>query len=206
MNINHVKDEEFKKYGRILENIKVEGILKVMEKIPIPESTVYAASVSELEDVVEEMEQLRIKGYGGLPIQIGYCNGNNHKLNAVEYHRCSEINIASTDLILILGCLQDVSEEGSYNTAHMEAFLIPQGMVVEIYGTTLHYAPCNAQTDGFRCVVVLPKGTNGALDFEPVREGENARLRSTNKWSIAHPDSGKVGYFIGLTGENITID
>lgn len=111
MKINHVKDEEFKKYGRILENIKVEGILKVMEKIPIPESTVYAASVSELEDVVEEMEQLRIKGYGGLPIQIGYCNGNNHKLNAVEYHRCSEINIASTDLILILGCLQDVSEE-----------------------------------------------------------------------------------------------
>ena len=110
MKINHVKDEEFKKYGRILENIKVEGILKVMEKIPIPESTVYAASVSELEDVVEEMEQLRIKGYGGLPIQIGYCNGNNHKLNAVEYHRCSEINIASTDLILILGCLQDVSE------------------------------------------------------------------------------------------------
>ena len=66
------QDEEFKKYGRILENIKVEGILKVMEKIPIPESTVYAASVSELEDVVEEMEQLRIKGYGGLPIQIGY--------------------------------------------------------------------------------------------------------------------------------------
>lgn len=206
MKMNHVTDEEFKKYGRILKDIPVEGILKAMENTPVPEGTTYVASVPELEAVADEMEQLRIKGYGGLPVQIGYCNGNNHKLNAVEYHRCSEINIASTDFILILGCLQDVSEEGIYDTANMEAFLIPQGTVVEIYATTLHYAPCNANENGFRCVVVLPKGTNAPLDFEPVREGENVRLRSTNKWSIAHPDSGKVGYFMGLVGENLTID
>lgn len=206
MKINHVNDEKFKKYGRVIRDVKVDGILKAMEGTPVPESTVYVASVPELEAVSDEMEQLRTVGYGGLPVQIGYCNGNNHKLNAVEYHRCSEINIASTDLVLILGCQQDVSEEGVYDTSNMEAFLIPKGTVVEVYATTLHYAPCNAKEDGFRCVVVLPVGTNAPLDFEPVREGEGARLRSVNKWSIAHPDSGKTGYFMGLTGENLTIE
>ena len=41
--------------------------------------------------------------YGELPIQIGYCNGHNELLNAVEYHRSSEINLAATDAVLILG-------------------------------------------------------------------------------------------------------
>ena len=49
--------------------------------------------------------------YGGLPIQIGYCNGNNHLLNAVEYHRSSEINVAATDLILLIGSEQDIEED-----------------------------------------------------------------------------------------------
>ena len=38
--------------------------------------------------------ELQKKGYGELPIQIGYCNGKNYKLNALEYHRSSEIDVA----------------------------------------------------------------------------------------------------------------
>ena len=61
------------------------------------------------------------KDFGGLPIQIGYCNGSNVKLNALEYHRSSEIDIAVTDLILLLGCQQDIKED-TYDTALVEAF------------------------------------------------------------------------------------
>ena len=66
-------------------------ILKAMEHAPLP-----------LDEVI--YEPLQNKGYGGLPIQIGYCNGNNKKLNVVEYHRSSELDIAVDDLILLLGC------------------------------------------------------------------------------------------------------
>ena len=44
-----------------------------------------------------------------MPIQIGYCNGNNNKLNGLEYHRDSEINIAVTDMVLMIGMEQDLS-------------------------------------------------------------------------------------------------
>lgn len=61
--------------------------------------------------------------YGDMPVQIGYCNGHNQKLNAVEYHRSSEINVAATDMILLLGKQQDIKEDYTYDTADIEAFL-----------------------------------------------------------------------------------
>lgn len=143
--------------------------------------------------------------YGELPIQIGWCIGNNHKLNAVEYHRCSEVNIAATDAILILGRQQDISVENTYDTSLMEAFRIPSGTAVELYATTLHYAPCNASAGGFLVAVVLPKGTNEALEH-PHTGGEDALLAAKNKWLIGHPEGGLPdGSYIGLTGENLEI-
>ena len=47
--------------------------------------------------VLPDAVAVREKGFGGLPVQIGYCNGSNVKLNALEYHRSSEIDIAVTD-------------------------------------------------------------------------------------------------------------
>ena len=65
------------------------------------------------------------------------CNGKNDTLNAVEYHRSSEINIACSDLVLLLGMEQDINRpDNTYDTAQMEAFLVPQGVAVELYATT----------------------------------------------------------------------
>ena len=36
-------------------------------------------------------EELKNNAYGGMPIQIGWCNGHNTKLNCLEYHRDSEL-------------------------------------------------------------------------------------------------------------------
>lgn len=204
MQIQKVTEPGFKKYGKVLEGYDVHALLKAMEHTPLPDDVIYVASDESLE-ALSVAEKFRNYGYGGQPIQIGYCNGNNRKLNALEYHRDSEINIAVTDLILLLGKEEDISETYQYDTKKVEAFLVPRGTVIEVYGTTLHYAPCNADSRGFRCVVVLPRGTNTELNFECPEDGEAGLLTARNKWLLAHPESGIVGTKGILVGENITL-
>lgn len=207
MVINKVTDKSFRKYGRVIGNYDLTEIIKVMnDKTPLPDDVVYEPSIADLESL-SIFSDLEKREYGGLPIQIGYCNGHNHLLDAVEYHRSSEVNIAATDMILILGAQQDVENDYSYDTAKMEAFLIPQGTMVEVYATTLHYAPCSVNDNGFKCVVVLPKDTNLPLQGEKSAVGEDKLLFARNKWLIGHPDTdlGKDGAFIGLKGENLSI-
>lgn len=205
MNIQNVNDKAFQKYGRVIKNFECTDILDVMEKIQAPEEVIYVPSEKALEDCTSAKD-ITYSLYGGMPIQIGYCNGHNKVLNAFEYHRDSEINIAVTDMILILGMEQDIEEDFSYDTAKAEAFLVPAGAVVEIYATTLHYAPCHVHEDGFKCVVVLPKGTN--TDIEKTSNiKEDQLLFARNKWLIAHHESGldKEGAFMGLKGKNLTL-
>lgn len=204
MKIQELTDTSFGKYGKVVTEFSFDKILKEMEHTPLPKDVVYVPSVEELEALPEAVEVCR-KGFGGLPIQIGYCNGDNHKLNALEYHRSSEIDIAATDLILLLGCQQDIEEGDVYDTSKVEAFYVPAGTAVELYATTLHYAPCTAKEGGFRCVVVLPRGTNEELPFEAAREGENRLLTAVNKWLIAHEEAGIEGAFCGLKGENTEV-
>lgn len=205
MEIQKVTDASFGKYGKVLEGYSISRILKEMEHTPLPEDVIYVPSVEEME-ALPEAEAFKNRAYGGLPIQIGYCNGDNHKLNALEYHRSSEINIAVTDLILLIGAQQDIKEDYTYDTSLVEAFLVPAGTVIEVYATTLHYAPCTAVKGGFRCVVILPKDTNTELTFDAGKEGEDRLITAKNKWLIAHEDAGIGGAFCGLKGENITLE
>lgn len=206
MVIKSVNDKEFRKYGQILKNYDCTEIIEKMKSTPLPSDVIYEPSIKELENLKISGE-LRQREFGELPIQIGYCNGNNYMLNAVEYHRTSEINIAVTDIILLIGCQQDIEADYSYDTSNIEAFLVPAGSIIEVYATTLHYAPCNAQADGFRCVVVLPRDTNLPLEDKIEKKGEDALLFAKNKWLIGHKDTdlGEKGAFIGLTGKNICI-
>lgn len=204
MEIQKLTDASFSRYGKVVTEFSYEKILKEMEHTPLPKDVVYVPSVEALEAVPEAADVCRM-GFGGLPIQIGYCNGDNHKLNALEYHRSSEIDIAVTDLILLLGSQQDIEEDDTYDTSRVEAFFVPAGTAVELYATTLHYAPCTAQDGGFRCVIVLPKGTNEALPFETAKEGENRLLTAVNKWLIAHEEAGIEGAFCGLKGTNLSV-
>lgn len=206
MVIKKVTDKDFKKYGRVLKNYDCSKLVKKMKEMPLPSDVIYEPSIKELEDL-KIADDLKAREFGGLPIQIGYCNGNNYLLNAVEYHRSSEIDIAVTDLILLVGSEQDIEDDYSYNTSNIEAFIVPAGTPVELYATTLHYAPCNVNEDGFKCVVVLPKDTNLPLEGEIKKSGEDALLFAKNKWLIGHKDTdlGEQGAFIGLVGENISI-
>ena len=206
MKIQNVHDAAFRKYGKVIDTVDCTALIAEMAKTPAPENdVVYVPSVAELE-ALPVFADLRDRVYGGMPIQIGYCNGTNNKLNALEYHRDSEINVACTDLILLIGSEQDMEADYTYDTAKVEAFLVPAGTMIEVYATTLHYAPCSVN-GVFRCVVVLPKGTNEALTAYPEKNGEDALLFAVNKWLVAHPESGLEadGAFMGLKGENITL-
>lgn len=203
--IQSVADASFRKYGKVLEGYDLSELLKEMKHTPVPEDVIYVPSVEELE-ALEAAKELQNKGFGGLPIQIGYCNGHNKKLNAVEYHRNSEINVAVTDLVLLIGQQQDIEADLTYDTSKIEAFFVPAGTGIEVYATTLHYAPCNVNESGFQCVVVLPKGTNTELTFQTEAEGEDSLMTAKNKWLIAHPEAEIQGAFNGLKGENITIE
>ena len=205
MTVRKVTDPAFKAYGRIITGYDFSGLLKAMEQTPLPEDVIYIPSLPEMEALPAAKE--RENGiYGQMPIQIGCCNGHNKKLNAVEYHRDSEVDIAVDDLILILGKQQDIEEDHTYDTSRMEAFLVPAGTAVEVYATTLHYAPCHVKDEGFRCVIVLPRDTN--LDMEPVevKDPEDRLLFARNKWLIGHAQGGlPEGAFIGLKGENLSV-
>ena len=205
MTVRKVADPAFKAYGRVITGYDFSGLLKAMEHTPLPEDVIYIPSLPEME-ALSDAKELERGIYGQMPIQIGCCNGHNKKLNAVEYHRDSEVDIAVDDLILILGKQQDIEEDHTYDTSRMEAFLVPAGTAVEVYATTLHYAPCHVKDEGFRCVIVLPKGTN--LDMEPVdvKDPEDRLLFARNKWLIVHAEGGlPEGAFIGLKGENLSV-
>ena len=118
------------------------ALLETLQKVtPVPEGVEYVPSQPELEalPIFQTFSQVC---YGGMPVQIGSCNGDNHRLNALEYHRDSEFNLACTDLILLIGHQQDIDlKDYTYDTAKVEAFLVPKGTLIEVYATTQRKRP-----------------------------------------------------------------
>ena len=207
MKIFSVYDPEFRPFGKVLEGYDTKELQETMRAIPLPETgTAYEASIRSLEDC-GIFPLLRDRAYGGMPLQLGMCWGHNTKLNCLEYHRDSEVNIGAGDFILLLA-KQDEIVDGVLDTGLVKAFRAPKGVPVEVYATTLHYAPCHTcPMCGFRVAVVLPKGTNTEKPaYEPKNE-EDTWLTARNKWLLAHPDSNeaKNGAHIGLKGLNIDI-
>ena len=204
MKILKVTDPAFKRYGRVVENVDFSGLVEELKKTPVPEGVVYEPSVEALE-AQPVMEELSRVVYGEMPIQIGYCNGHNTMLNALEYHRDSEINVAAKDAVLMLGLQTDVEEDHTYDTSRVEAFLVPAGTAVEVYATTLHYAPCSAGDGVFQCIIVLPEGTNFPSEQENVKKTEEDKLLCMkNKWVLTHPESGE-DFYPGLKGDVILV-
>ncbi len=207
MKIYSVNDREFAPYGKVLQGYQTEKLLQAMKQIPLPEQgTAYECSIPALEEAADSAE-FQNRGFGGLTVQVGMCWGKNTKLNCMEYHRSSELNIGTDAFILLLG-REDEIENHQLDTSKVKAFLVPAGTLVEVYATTLHYAPCHVSEEiGFRVAVILPKGTNEAMPQIKANNMEDQMLRAANKWLLAHPEAPEAaqGAYIGLTGENIDI-
>ena len=213
MKVLSVFDEAFKEYGRVVETIDFSELVEAMKATPVPEGVVYEPGIKELEALPVAQKVSDIV-YGEMPVQIGYCNGHNCMLNALEYHRDSEINVAATDAILMLGLMKDVEKDFTYDTSKVAAFKVPAGTAVEVYATTLHYAPCGVDGNGFQVSIILPKGTNYPLkaahakvNADGTAPNEDALITATNKWLIGHKEGGlDAGSFLGLKGKNLNIN
>lgn len=216
MVIHSVFDEEFAAYGRVWSDAPADLVQEfteaLAEKVPLPdEGRVYLASDPALEEL-PGAERMRNLLFGGAPTELGRVAGTNTRLNALEYHRCSEFNLSPDEFILMLGRRSDI-HDGKLDTSTVKAFRVPSGTLIEVFATSMHFAP--AETDpsqGFRVMVALPSQTNGPLtpELEALRAeggGDAAMLWGVNKWFMAHPDSPQAvqGAYIGLVGENFDL-
>ena len=207
MKIYSVSDHAFKPYGKVLTGFDTAALVAAMKTIPMPESgTAYEPGIEVLE-ACGMFNEMRDRAYGGMPIQIGMCWGYNTRLNCLEYHRDSEFNLGTEDFILLLAKMDDITD-GKLDTAKVKAFRAPAGTLVEVYATTLHYAPCHVDpAKGFRVLVALPQGTNTAKPEIKADGGDDAQLWACNKWLLAHVESSEAaaGAYVGLEGVNIDI-
>ncbi|MDD3430115.1 MAG: DUF4867 family protein [Oscillospiraceae bacterium] len=207
MKIYSVTDAEFLPYGRVIEGVPTEPLIKALQATPLSAETVYMCEEPLLQQL-PLVSQLENSLYGGMPVQLGWCNGHNTKLNCLEYHRDSEFNLGTEDFILLLAKQEEI-KNNMLDTAKVKAFYVAANVLVEIYATTLHYAPCQVSAQkGFRVMVALPKGTNTEKPmFTPCTQ-EDSRLWARNKWLLAHPQSNEAvsGAVVGLTGNNIDLE
>lgn len=208
MKIQSVYDAAFAPYGRVVTGFPTAQLLEGLGRTPLPKTgTAYTPNDPLLADL-PVAAQLQEHLFGGMPVQLGWCNGHNTQLNCLEYHRDSEFNLGTEDFILLLAKQWEVVD-GTLDTACVQAFRAPAGVLVEVYATTLHYAPCHTDAaKGFRVMVALPAGTN--LDKPALAERltpEDDLLWARNKWLLAHPASAEAaaGAAARLRGENIDI-
>ena len=201
-----VFDDRFRTYGKVLTGFDFAPLCRYLEtETPIPETgNIYVASDPALE-AISVCKEIETTVYGNMPIQVGYCNGRNTTYNGFEYHKGSEINVAATDLMLVLGHTWQI-KDNCFSVGGETVFFVPQGTAIELYSTTLHLSPCRVTDAGFRAVVILPRGTNTPLETRPADPtGEARLLLQKNKWVLSHPDREplmKQGAWPGLIGEN----
>ena len=206
MKILPVTDASFAPYGRVVEGYDVAPLLAALEKTPLTDRVVYVPR-EELLHQAEGADKVGEALFGGMPFQLGWCNGRNTHLNCLEFHRDSEFNLGTEDFILLIAKQGEIVN-GVLDTACVKAFRVPAGVLVECYATTLHYAPCHTDAQkGFRVMVALPAGTN--TDYRP-EGGANTMDRmlwARNKWLLAHAESSEAaqGAVVALRVENIDI-
>ncbi len=206
MKIYSLQDDVFKSYGRIIHHhCDIRELKEALKKTPIPEKgTIYEPEDALLMNL-HIFSFIQENLFGGLPIQLGYCNGYNTKLNCLEYHKSSEINFANEDFILLLAKKEEM-QDGKLDTKKVKAFFVPKNTLVEIYSTTLHYAPCQTDKTPFQVLVCLPKGTNTEITKPEILDEEDRYLFMKNKWLIAHKEASEASIaYVGLVGENIDI-
>lgn len=209
MKIYSVNDPEFKAYGRVVTGLE-EACSQILENLPLtplPEGVGYVPTEPILQRL-PAADIFRDHVFGGMKAELGWCNGRNTKLNCLEYHRDSEFNLGTEDFILLLAKIEEIGEDGILDTECVKAFRVPAGVLVEVYATTLHYAPCHTDPGkGFRVLVALPWGTNTERPEMENLTREDSLMTARNKWLLAHPESSEAagGAVIGLKGVNIDI-
>lgn len=210
LQLHHVNDQQFGSFGRVHTAYDCQPWLAHLDAdTPAPDDgTVYVASDPTMESL-SPYDDVRDNVFGGLDIQVGYCNGHASRLNGLEYHKSPEFFVAQTDLVLLLAQCSAM-RDFTIDSAHVAGFFVPAGSVLELFGTTLHFAPTQVDDAGFKSVIVLLRGTN----TEPppatahADDPESTLLFRRGKWLLAHPDDAALlarGAVSAIVGDNLEV-
>ncbi|QQO09508.1 DUF4867 family protein [Breznakiella homolactica] len=208
-------DPAFAAYGRILDGLRAEELLELADRTTSvnPEGNVYVPGVPEFEALACVRNFVPV--FGGMPVQVGYCNGPNRTMNGLEYHKTPELCAAVTESVLFLCPYTALRNFDTCDTSAASVFYIPRGAVFVLDPLVLHLSPCAARREGFKMIIVLPRGTNLPLEdgisaaASPEGDPESRLLFKFNKWMIAHPERTQLtsqGVHPGLLGENRCIN
>ncbi|HAO61506.1 MAG TPA: DUF4867 domain-containing protein [Erysipelotrichaceae bacterium] len=207
--IHSVHDPEFSRFGEVLDVSEFGDLIRYLElHTTVPSvGNEYVPHRAELGDLVSDLSVIH-NTFGRVPLEYGYVNGNNSKLNALEFHKSSEINVCVTPLVLLLAHIEDI-DDSTFHSSKVTAFYIPQNTAIEVYSTTLHFSPCKVTDSGFKCAVILPYGTNMEFVSAKGNQGKYGKfLFKTNKWLLNHPENTRMvelNAINAIHGENIEI-
>ncbi len=180
--------------------LSAEQIISLSDKIEDSKANQYIPSDVALEelDIIKTLEK---EVFAELPIQAGWCYGANRFMNAFEWHKTSEVVVACSDCLLLLGDYKDIIDE-TYNSEKAVALVLEKGQAVELMPLTLHFAPLPIE-EFFKVAIILVKKTN-----LPLASGIDGSRRAINKWMLVHADNimGVLnGGKVGIIGENLNI-
>lgn len=183
---------------------KVDGdfseIVKLSKKLEVYDANSYIANDCDFQETAI-VKQIERDVFGELKVQAGWCYGGNPFMNGMEWHKSSEVVIACTDAVLLLGRHSDIAND-IYDSTKAVGLYLKSGEAVELKPMTLHLAPLPVD-EFFKVAIILPEGTN-----LPLKNGIKGTLRAVNKWLLVHPENLngiKMGGKIGVTGENIRL-
>ena len=189
-----IEDTSFLRYGRVHRDRPVDILLASLDGRPGSRAGVLR-SVNEQHDACppELVPTLR-EIFGCTELQVESVQGRNTRLDALEYHKCVEVVVAGTDMVALMGLVCDIAwPAGTFDVSRTRAFYVPRGTVYEVFTWCLHSTPVHVhEAEGFRCLVIQPKGAHAPIDFTPDPGGEGKLMRGRNTWLISYVEEGGV--------------
>ena len=70
MQILSVNDDEFKKYGRVVDNVDFTELIQELKRTPIPSGVVYEPAVKELEALPAHIQHPLVWVFFSVPLQV----------------------------------------------------------------------------------------------------------------------------------------
>ncbi|NGP45708.1 DUF4867 family protein [Bacillaceae bacterium SIJ1] len=204
--IHAVTSEEFAPFGEVLSDFPVQMCRDWLSSLKIPDQgNLYVASVEEWEEGLGKT-MLEDQYFGGMPIQIGYCNGRNETVNGLEYHQGDELMFVERDCVLYVMDRRAWDPEQSIQADQLSFFYLPADTAVRLYSTTMHLSPCTVLSSGYKTLIVLLAGTNTPLSQS--HRYSDPFLFQKNKWLVAHEDHDvwiNAGVPVGIRGPKLRI-
>ena len=197
LNIESIFQDSFIKYGSILDLKCKDNLITKLEKdTTIPETgNIYKPFVREWEEkeIKSELSHLYDEA-----IEIGYCNGQNTKLNALEWHNCNEVNVYGTDVVLFLAKLDDLSDDYNLESSKIKTFFVPKNTSILLFNDTLHFSPCKVDKGGFKAIIILSDATNTELEASDIayinksNKNLDSLILKKNKFIICHREAANL--------------